>query len=130
MLTLRPLTVTWPWRTTCRAQAECHVVQTALQLLDEQFAGDAGGAIGLFVVLAELAFQGEIHTLGLLLFVQLQAVAHDLGLAVFAVLAGSKVTLLQRAAVRQTFGALQKKLGAFATAKAADCSGITSHFFS
>ena len=61
---------------------------------------------------------------------QLQAIAHDLGLAVLAVLAGRKVALLQRATVGGALGALQKKLGAFATAKAADCSGITCHFFS
>jgi len=60
---------------------------------------------------------------------QLEAVAYDLGLAVLAVHAGRKVALLQGATVGKAFGALQKKLGAFATAKAADCSGITCHFF-
>jgi hypothetical protein len=60
---------------------------------------------------------------------QLQAVAHDLGFAILAVLAGREVALLDRATVGSALGALQKKLGAFATAKAADCSGITSHFF-
>jgi hypothetical protein len=61
--------------------------------------------------------------------VQLEAVADDLGLAVLAVLAGGKVALLNRATIREALGALQKKLGAFATAKAADWSGITCHFF-
>ena len=99
-------------------------------MLNQQFTGDALCAIGLLVVGAELAFEREVHTLGLLLLVQLQAVANDLRLAVFAVLAGRKVALLNRATVRCTFGALQKELGAFATAKAAYCSGITCHFFS
>jgi hypothetical protein len=61
---------------------------------------------------------------------QLEAVAHDLGLAVLAVLARGEVALLDRATISVALGALQKELGAFATAKAADCSGITSHFFS
>jgi len=98
-------------------------------LLDQQLARDALRAAGLFVVFAELAFEREVHALGLLLFMQLQAVADDLGLAVLAVLTGRKVALLEGATVGGALGALQKKLGAFATAKAADCSGITSHFF-
>jgi len=60
----------------------------------------------------------------------LQTISHNLGFAVLAVLAGRKVALLKRATVRGAFGTLQKELGAFATAKAAYCSGITSHFFS
>jgi hypothetical protein len=112
-----------------KAQPVGHVVQAPLELLDEQFAGDAGGAVGLFVVLAELAFEREVHALGLLLLMQLQAVAHDLGLAILAVHARGKVALLNRATVGKALGALQKKLGAFATAKAADWSCITCHFF-
>jgi hypothetical protein len=61
---------------------------------------------------------------------QLEAVADDLGLAIFAVHARREVALLNGAAIGVTFGALQEKLGAFAAAKAADCSGITSHFLS
>jgi hypothetical protein len=60
---------------------------------------------------------------------QLQAVAYDFGLAIFTVHARRKVALLNRAAVRETLGALQKKFGAFAAAKAADWSCITCHFF-
>ncbi len=113
-----------------KAKTESHVVQAPFELLNQQFAGDARGAVGLFVVLAELAFEGEVHALGLLLFVQLQAVAHNFGLAVFAVLAGSKIALFNWTAIGGAFGALQKELGAFATAKAADGSCITCHFFS
>ena len=100
------------------------------ELLNEQFTGNALGAAGLLVVGTELAFEREVHTLGLLFFVQLEAVTNDLSLAVFAVHAGREVALLNRATVGKALGALQKKLGAFATAKAADCSCITSHFFS
>jgi len=59
---------------------------------------------------------------------QLQAVAYDLGPAILAVLAGRKIALLQGATVGGALGALQKEFGCLATAKAADCSGITSHF--
>ena len=92
------------------AEPEGHVVQAPLQLLDEQFAGDARGAVGLLVVLAELAFEREVHALGLLLLVQLQAVAHDLGLAVFAVLAGGEVALLDRATVGEALVPFKKSL--------------------
>jgi hypothetical protein len=44
--------------------------------------------------------------------------------------ARGKVALLDGAAVGKALGALQKEFGAFATAKAADWSGITCHFFS
>ena len=42
------------------------------------FAGHALGARGLLKVVAELAFLGEVDSLGLLLLAQLQAVAYDL----------------------------------------------------
>ena len=94
----------WPWRTTWRAwrrggeaQAVDDVVETALELLQQDLAGDALGAAGLLEVVAELAFQHEVDALGLLLFAQLQAVADDLGLAVFAMLAGNEVALLDGA---------------------------------
>src|SRR5271166_1248564 len=61
---------------------------------------------------------------------QLQAIAHDLRLAILAVLAGRKVALLQRAAVGGALGTLQKEFGGLSTAEATDCSGITCHFFS
>ena len=112
------------------SQPEGHIVQAALQLLNQQFAGDAGCLVGLLIVGAELAFQREVHALGLLLLVQLQAVANNLGLAVLAVHAGRKVAFLQGATVGSAFCALQKKFGSLATAEAADCSGITCHFFS
>ena len=128
MLTLRPLTCNVPVANDLaglaagngKAEAVSDVIQAALQLLDQQFAGDALGTAGLLVVGAELAFEGEVDALGLLLLTQLQAVADDLGLAVLAVLAGRKVALLNGAIVGEAFGALQKELRAFATAKAAD----------
>ena len=81
----------------CETKAENHVVQATFELLQEQFAGDALSARCLLVVSAELAFQGEVNALGFLLFAQLQTVAYDLGLAVTAVLAGSKVALFNGA---------------------------------
>src|SRR5947199_4907190 len=80
------------------------IIQPALQLLQEQFTGDTGLARGLLKVVAELGFQGEIHALGLLLFPELQTVADDFGLAVLAMLAGSKVALFHRALIRETLG--------------------------
>ena len=104
------------------------MVQPALQLLQKQFAGDARSSGRLLVIGAELALESEVDALRLLLLAKLQAVANDLGLTVAAMLAGGKVALLDRALVGKTFGALQEKLHAFATAKAADWSGITCQF--
>ena len=112
------------------SKTESHIVQTALKLLDEQFAGDASGLVGLLVVGAELGLEREVDALGLLLFAQLQAVAYDLGLAALAMLAGSEIALLERALVAETLGAFEEKLGAFATAKAAYGAGVTCHCFS
>src|SRR5262249_39229330 len=101
-----------------------HVVQAALKLLQEQLAGDARLARCHFKLVAELVFQAEVDALGLLLFAQLQAVTYNLGLAVLAMLARSKVTLFHRALVAETLGPFQKQLHAFASAKAAYWSFI------
>ena len=95
----------------------------------QDFAGDAGSATH-FVVIAELVLADEVHALCLLLLAQLQAVAHDLRLPVFAVLSGSVVTLFDGALVGETLCALQEELHAFATAKAAHCIFISSQVFS
>ena len=60
----------------------------------------------LLEVVAELAFLGEVDALCLLLFAQLQTVADDLRLAVFAVLAGRKVALLDRTLVGEALSRL------------------------
>jgi hypothetical protein len=62
-------------------------VETALKLLQEQFAGHTFGAGGFLEVVAELAFLREVNTLCFLLFAQLQAVADNFGFAIFPVLA-------------------------------------------
>ena len=98
------------------AQAVHHVVQTPLELLQEQFAGDALRARRLLEVVAELAFQGEVNALGFLLFAQLQAVANDLGLAVFSMLAGSEVALLDGTLIAETLCAFEEQLHALAAA--------------
>ncbi len=83
------------------SEAVHHVVETALQLLEQHLAGDALGAGGALEVVAELAFLGEVDALGLLLLAKLQAVAHDFRLAVLAVLAGSEIALFDRTLVRE-----------------------------
>src|SRR5262249_13949609 len=111
-----------------KSQAVDHVVQTALQLLQEQLAGYTGFARGFFEIITELVFQGEVHALGLLLFTELKPVAHDFGFAILAMLAGSKIAFFHRALIGKTFRALEEQLHAFATAKAADCTFISSQF--
>jgi len=91
-----------------KTQTVNHVVQSPLQLLEQQFTGNTRLAHGLFKISPELVFQGEIHALGLLLFPELQAVTHNLGLAVLAMLAGSKVALFHGALIRKTLGPFEK----------------------
>jgi hypothetical protein len=106
------------------AETENNAIKTALELLQEQFAGDAGLARGLLEVVAELAFLGEVDALCFLLFAQLQAVAYNFSLAVLAMLAGSEVALFNGAFVAEALRAFQKKLDAFAAAKTTDGIGI------
>src|SRR5271165_7206286 len=106
-------------------EAVYHVVETALQLLEQHLAGNALGAGGTLEVVAELAFLGEVNALGLLLFAQLQAVAHDFRLAVLAMLAGSKIALLDWTLIAEAFGAFEEQLHALAAAETADGISVT-----
>ncbi len=71
-----------------------HVVETALELLQKNFASNAAGLRSFFKIISKLAFLGEIHALGFLLLAQLEAISYDFRFAVLAVLAGSEVALL------------------------------------
>ena len=84
--------------------------------LQQEFAGHTLGAGGLFEVIAELAFLGEVDALGLLLLAKLQAVADNFGFAIFTVLARRKVALFDRTFVSETFCAFEEKLHPLAAA--------------
>src|SRR5450631_3459266 len=106
-------------------QAVDDVVEAPLQLLQKHEAGYTLGARRLFEVVSELTFLGEIDALGLLFFAQLQAVAHDFGLAVLAMLAGGKISLLDRTLIGKAFGAFEEQLHALAAAETANEISIT-----
>src|SRR6185437_44806 len=113
------------------AEAVGDVVETGLELLQQQFAGDAGLVRGLLIVGAELRLEGEVHALGLLLLTQLQTIADELlDLLRLAVLAGGEVALFDGALVGKALRALEEQLLTVAAAEAADGSGITCHFLS
>src|SRR5208282_963219 len=112
------------------AKAVDHRIQTALQLLQQNFAGHAFARGGLFEVVAELAFLRKVHALSLLLFAELKTVSDDLRLAVLAVLAGSEIALLHRALFHEALCAFEEQLGSLAAAKAAYCIFITSQLVS
>src|SRR5580704_3881236 len=107
-----------------KAQPEHHVVETPLQLLQQQLAGYAPRACGFFEVVAELAFQREVDALGFLLLAQLQPVANNLGLAVLPMLSGSEVALLDGALIAKTLCAFEEQLHALTAAQTANCIGI------
>src|SRR5215831_10612079 len=98
------------------SKPEHDVIQPPLQLLQQFFAGHALGACSLLEVVAELSFLREVDALRLLLFTQLQTVAHDLGLAVFPMLSGSKIALLDRTFIAEAFRAFEEQLHALTAA--------------
>ena len=106
------------------------VVQTGLQLLQQQLASDAGLVRSLLVVSAELCLECEVDTLRLLFLAQLKTVSNDLLLLLgLAVLARGEVALLNGALFREALGSLEKKFGAVATAETTYGSCVTCHDF-
>src|SRR5271163_758383 len=95
------------------AEAKDNVVETAFERFEQLCTGDTLEAYSLLEVIPELAFLGEIDTLGFLFFAQLQTVAYDLGLLVFPVLSGSEVALLDWAFVAEALRAFEEELDAF-----------------
>src|ERR1017187_9994297 len=104
-----------------KAEAVDHVIEAALQLLQQYLAGDASGAGGAFKVVAELFFLSKVDALRLLFLAKLQPVADDFGLAVLAVLAGSEITLFDRTFIGEALCAFEEQFHALAAAKAAYC---------
>src|SRR6266567_1914953 len=104
--------------TTGHAESDAinHGIQAALKLLQQQLAGHTLRPCCLLEVVAELAFLSEVDALGFLLLAQLQTVAYDLVLAVLAVLAWSKVALLNRTFIGETFWPLEEQLHTLAAA--------------
>src|ERR1700733_5333393 len=108
------------------AHAIDHIVEAALQVRQHDVAGDAFGQGGLFEIVAKLGFEQAIDAARLLLLAQLQTAAYQLGLAVFAMLAGDKVALLDGALLRMAALPLQEQLHALAPAQPAYGANISS----
>jgi hypothetical protein len=105
------------------------VVQPSLEQEQEVLARNSLLASSAFEVVAKLPFQNEVDTFDLLLLAQLLAVANERFAAAHGVtvLSGRlRTAFLNRASGFVTTIALQKKLGAFATAKATHCVSIPS----
>src|SRR3972149_1773297 len=114
--------------------AETHavgnVVEARFEQLQQPFAGDALGARGLGVGLAELAFEHAIDAARLLLFAQLLAVVREARTAFLAVLARGVAAPLDGAFVGEAFLAFAEKLLALPAALAALGVEISGHAFS
>src|SRR4051812_12124628 len=74
-----------------------HVIQTALQLGQKVFTGDALLARGFLEVGSKLVFENAVDSFHLLFLAQLQAISDDLRSTGVSVLAGLKVSLLNGA---------------------------------
>src|ERR1700761_764291 len=106
-----------------------HVVQPALQDLEQVVAGPAVTAGGLFVVVVELPLEHPVHPASLLLLADLQEVLALLG-AVPAMLTRRVGPDLDRALRRVALGALQEQLHLLAAATLAVRARVSSHLFS
>src|SRR3954464_5343927 len=111
-------------------EAVDHIVETALEQLQQRFAGNPALAIRHFEVAPELVLQHAVNALDLLLFAELQAVAHELRLAQLSVLSRRQIALLDRALLRIAALPLQEELHSFAPAQPANRSDVTCHSFS
>src|SRR6185369_6676817 len=107
-----------------------HVVQPALEQLQQRHAGDAARALRRLEVAAELILEHAVDALDLLLFAQLQAVAGELRLPRLAVLPRREVALLDRALLGVAALTLEEQLHRLAAAEPADRTNITSHLHS
>ena len=107
-------------------EAEDDVVEADLERLEERLAGDAGAALGLAEVVAELSLEDAVDAAHLLLLAQLEAELAHLPPA-HAVLAGRRGSPLERALLRVAARPLQEELGAFPAAEAADGFGVSGH---
>jgi hypothetical protein len=128
MLTLRPLTLMWPWLTIWRAAARVFakaeviddVVQPGFENLQHLLAGDAAALEGALIDAAELAFHQAVEIAQLLLLDQAQAV--------FGVLAAGLGSVNARAVIAafQVFVRAEHR-DAEAAADAGAGSSVTSH---
>src|SRR6185369_3216430 len=96
-----------------------HVVQAALEQLQQGVAGDAARALGHLEVASELVLEQAVHALDLLLLAQLQGIFRELRPAL-PVLAGRVIAALDGALVGVAALAFQEQLEAFPAAKPAD----------
>src|SRR5438105_581219 len=85
-----------------KAHAVNHVVQPALEPNEQVFAGDAFLVRSFFKPVAELPLQQPVDPAQLLLLAKLQAVADELGLAIFAMLSRNEVALFNSAFLAMT----------------------------
>src|SRR6202022_3808438 len=93
----------------------------------QRLTSDAARPLGGFEVAAELVFEHAVDALDLLLFPELQAVAGELRLPGFAVLARGKIALLDGAFLRVAPLSLEEQLHRLAAAEPADRTNVTSH---
>src|SRR5579883_3022402 len=74
-----------------------HAVSAALQHGEHLFACNAFMANGLLVKITKLTLEDTVIAARLLLFAQLQTIAHQLGFLIFSVLAGREIALFDGA---------------------------------
>ena len=113
------------WAAGAEAHAVDDAIEAAFEVGQHDVAGDALGKGGLFEVVAELGLQQAVDAARLLLFAQLQAVADELGFAIFAVLPGNEVALFDGALFAVAALAFQEQFHALAPALPANRADVS-----
>src|SRR5215510_13507061 len=96
-----------------KPEAHQNVVEPALELCEQVFAGDALLPHGFLEIRPELVFEHAVDALDLLLLTQLESISDDLRFTIPAVLARREVSLFDCARRLEATLTLQKQLQAF-----------------
>ena len=108
------------------AHAVDHVVQPALQELQQSFAGRSRTARRLLIIVAELALQHSVHAAQFLLLAQLQSVLRQALLALALHAAGRHFELALRLERLDT--ALQEQIGSLSARQLTFRTGVLCHY--
>src|SRR5262245_41843219 len=104
-------------RVRCREpEAYKNVVQTAFELRQQVFTGDAFLSDSFLEVRTELILEHAVNTLHFLFLAQLKAVSHDFRFSIATVLSWRKVSFFDSARRLEATLAFQKELHSFSTA--------------
>ena len=109
-----------------KAQTQDHIVQTALKLSQQVFAGNSFMPGRLLEIRTKLVFENAIDPFYFLLLAKLQAISDDLCLAIPPVLSRREVSFLDGAGRLEAAFTFEEQLHSFSAAQTAYRSCVSS----